>query len=310
MAEEVFEPVGFMSPQIFGIPVDRDIQFSNHKNVYRKRTEKRQRKLIVKLAFIKPFLRKGEKVLLITTGYSPLSSPAQYLTGFVFIYLKRSLFVFTNFRIIHVPTTPSYDYRNSIAQIAYGGCQSIVLKGGTLTVQYAQLGKTEKFRGIARAERKKIKALLKKNIPLSGTKTHLAGRYHLCPRCAHKLSDGKYVCEKCQQKFKNKIGAAILAILFPGGGYFYTRHYLLGFLDALLEIFLIVYIAFIVNDIVHAIRPSLVQLVLIPAIFIFVKLAAVVHSTHFISEFIPVSTYSTKTSKRPALKTPASSLKE
>ena len=105
MAEAVFEPVGFLGPQIFGLPVNREILFSNHNDVYKKRVETRQRKLIVKISFLKPFLKKGEQVLLITTGYSPLNSLAQYLTGFVFVYLKRSLFVFTNYRILHIPAT-------------------------------------------------------------------------------------------------------------------------------------------------------------------------------------------------------------
>jgi hypothetical protein len=52
MAEKAFEPVGIMAPQIFGLPVDRESMFSNHKKVYKKRTEKRQRKLIIKLPFL------------------------------------------------------------------------------------------------------------------------------------------------------------------------------------------------------------------------------------------------------------------
>jgi hypothetical protein len=80
MAEKAFEPVGIMAPQIFGLPVDRESLFSNHKKVYKKRIEKRQRKLIIKLSFLKPFLKKGEKILLVSTGYSPITSLAQYVT--------------------------------------------------------------------------------------------------------------------------------------------------------------------------------------------------------------------------------------
>ena len=135
MAEKVFEPTGMMGPQIFGLPVDRETLFSNHKSIYKKRIENRQRKLIVKLPFLKPFLKQGEKILLVSTGYSPIESLAQYVTGFAFVYLKRSLFVFTNHRIFHVPTTPGYKYKNSISQIAYAGCQSLEMKGGTLVAQ-------------------------------------------------------------------------------------------------------------------------------------------------------------------------------
>lgn len=287
MSEAGFQPAGFMSPHIFGLPVDRNILFSNHKEVYKKRTEKRQRKLFVKIGSLKPFLRRNESILLVTTGYSPLNSPAQYLTGFVFSYLKRSIFVFTNQRIIHLPTTSTYKYKNSIAQIAYTGCQSIVMKGGTLIVQYAKFGRVEKFKAIAVRERKKIRALLKKNIPLSGTKGHLAGRIHLCPRCAHRLVEKKYECANCQLNFKSRLVAAILAILVPGGGYFYVRQFLIGALDAVLELFLLIYSVFLIRDFYDQVPVNTIYLAVIPLLFLYIKIAAVIHSNHFTAEFIP-----------------------
>jgi len=286
MAEKAFEPVGIMAPQIFGLPVDRESLFSNHKKVYKKRIERRQRKLIIKLPFLKPFLKKNEKILLVSTGYSPITSLAQYVTGFLFVYLKRSLFVLTNYRIFHVPTTTNYKYKQSIAQIAYAGCQSISLKRGTLVVQYAKFGQTEKFRAIGFSERKKIRALLKSK-PLSATNPQLGERIHLCPQCTHPLSAGKYVCESCRLKFKNKLTAYILAILLPGGGYFYTRHVLIGLLNAVVELLLLFYIVVTLQDFLNNIKGSLIYLVAYGAIFVAVKVISVIHSVHFIQEFIP-----------------------
>jgi hypothetical protein len=37
MAEKAFEPTGMMGPQIFGLPIDRETLFSNHKSIYKKR---------------------------------------------------------------------------------------------------------------------------------------------------------------------------------------------------------------------------------------------------------------------------------
>jgi hypothetical protein len=286
MAENAFEPTGIMGPQIFGLPVDRNTLFSNHKNIYKKRVENRQRNFIVKLPFLKPFLKSGEKILLVSTGYSPIASLAQYITGFLFVYLKRSLFVFTNHRIFHVPTTPNYKFKQSLSQIYYAGCQSIELKGGTLVVQHAKSGKIEKFKAVALAERKKIRALLKQK-PFSGSKSQVGERFHLCPQCTRLLEVAKYVCESCGLKFKNKITAYILAILFPGGGYFYARHYLLGLLNAIVEIFLLVYIAMTVEGVLNRIDGSLVYLLVLGFIFVAVKVISVIHSTHFIAEFIP-----------------------
>jgi hypothetical protein len=231
------------------------------------------------LPFLKPFLKKGEKILLVSTGYSPITSLAQYATGFIFVYLKRSLFVFTNHRIFHVPATPNYQFKDTIAQIYYDGCRSISMKGGTLVVEYAKFGQMEKFKAIAFSERKKIKALLKAK-PISGTKTRLGERFHLCPRCTHPLSTGKYVCESCQLKFKNKIIAYIIA-------YFYTRHYLIGLLNAIVEIFLLAYIAVTLQDVLNKVEDSMKYLAVMGAVYLAVKTISVIHSTHFIEEFIP-----------------------
>ncbi|MBT8331043.1 MAG: hypothetical protein KJP06_01825 [Deltaproteobacteria bacterium] len=286
MAEKAFEPVGMMGPQIFGLPVDRDTLFSNHHEVYKKRVEKRQRKLIVKLSFLKPFLKKSEKIILTTTGYSPINFLPQYATGFFFVYLKRCLFVFTNFRIFHVPTTPIYKFKQSISQILYVDCESIALKGGTLTVQYAQNGITEKFKAIALQERRKLKALTKR-MPLSGTQSHLGRRSHLCPRCTALLDSDKNICNACQLKFKNKIVAFILAILFPGGGYLYTRHYFIGLLNAIVEIFLAGYFYLIWQNVIQKPENRMIYLVGLVAIFVAVKIISAVHSSHFVEEFIP-----------------------
>ncbi len=286
MADKAFEPSGLMGPQIFGLPVDRETLFSNHKKIYKKRIENRQRKLIVKLPFLKPFLKRGEKILLVSTGYSPIASLAQYVTGFLFVYLKRSLFVFTNHRIFHIPATANYQFKNAIAQILYDGCRSISLKGGTLVVEYAKFGQTEKFKAIALSERKKIKALMKAK-PFAGTKTQLGKRSYLCPQCTHQLTTGKYVCESCELKFKNKIVAYIVAILFPGGGYLYTRHYFIGLLNAVVEISLLVGIALTLQDMLNKVQGSIKYLALMGAIYLAVKIISVIHSTHFINEFIP-----------------------
>ena len=287
MAEAVFQPAAILDPKVVGLPVDREVLFSNHKNLYKKRIEKRQRKLFVKIGPVKPFLRRNEKILLVTTGYSPLSSLAQVLTGFFFSYLKRSLFVFTNQRIIHLPATSSYNYRDTLAQIAYSGCKSIALKGGTLVVEYSRRGKIEKFKAIAVPERKKIRALLKKSIPLSGTKGHLAARIHLCPRCARPLTAKKYKCSHCQLGFKGRIVTALLAIVVPGGGYFYVRQYLLGALDAVLEGFLLAFSIVLLIDYYDRILVNKIYLVGIPAIYLYVKITAIIHSSHFIDEYIP-----------------------
>lgn len=286
MAEQKPPTFGIIRQRIFGIPVDRKILFSNHKNIYKKKIEKRQRKLIVKIPFIKPFIKENERVLLITTGYSPTSTIEKYLIGWLFIYLKRSLFVFTNKRIFHIPTTPIYSYRNSIAQILYSYCKSIYMNGKSLVVDYTRYGKEEKFLGIAGKEKNKIKQLLK-TIHLEAKEGEASKRIHLCPRCTNELSKGSYVCESCKLKFKTNTAAIIISIIFPGGGYFFTRQYFLGTIAALTEIILLIYLVTSLNNTLNGAEHKIFSLAIYAFAILFVKAISILHSLDFIKEFIP-----------------------
>ncbi len=281
-------PIGILGYRIFGLPVDREVLFSNHKNVYKKKIENRQRKLIIKIPFLKPFIDVTEKILLTTTGYSPITTIDKFLIGWLFVYLKRSLFVFTDQRIFHIPTTPVFKYRYSVAQIPYGACKSIVMKGRTLVVEYKKGGRIEKFFGIAGKERKKIKELLK-ILPLGKEEADVAERTFLCPRCSSHLTEKKYICEKCELKFKTKFATILNAIFLPGGGYFYTRQYFLGGIAAVLEIVLIVFAAISWIDAVNGLPNSIIWLLLYVSAFVLVKIITVVQTTAFIEEFIPKS---------------------
>ena len=139
---------------MFNLPVNTDVMFTNHKNIYKPAIEKRQRKLLQKISFIKPFLHDGETILCVSTGCSPASLIEQFLTGWIIYYLKRSLYIFTNERIFHIPTKKDFSYRSSIAQILYSDCQSITIKGRNLTAIYKN-GTKDKFFYLS--ESKKIK---------------------------------------------------------------------------------------------------------------------------------------------------------
>jgi len=284
--EKIQRTIGIIGQHVFGIPVDREVLFTNHKNVYKKKIEKRQRKLIVKISFIKPFIKENEKVLLITTGYSPVSTSEKYLIGWLFIYLKRSLFVFTDQRIFHIPATSVYSYRNSIAQILYSGCKSIVMKGRTLVVEYTKYGKIEKFFGIAGKEKNKIKQLLE-TIHLEANKSEASERTHLCPRCTSELSKGKYICEICKLKFKTNAMAILFSVIFSGGGYLYTRQYFLGIIALLIEVTLFIFLAASLVYMLNGAENKIFSLVLFAFAIVLTKAISILHSLDFIKEFIP-----------------------
>ena len=278
--------IGIIREKIFGLPVDRKILFTNHVNVYKKKIEKRQRKLIIKLPFLRFFLKENETILLVTTGYSPTGSIEKFLIGWLFVYLKRSLFVFTNNRVFHIPTTPSYKFRHSISEIIYSGCKKMTINGSTLVVEYHKYSKLEKFFGIDRRERKKLRSLFNSIYHKTGRKEFLS-RNNLCPQCTVPLVDGSYNCEKCQLKFKTKLMAFLYTLLVPGGGYIYIRQYFLGIVTAIVELILLVYLGSALADVIDGQGLRLFRLASFGFALVFTKCISLLHVSDFIKEFIP-----------------------
>lgn len=272
--------------QIQGLPVDTAVSFLDHKNRYKKRIEKQQRKLLAKLGFLAPFLEPGEKILFVAVGCSPFSAIEQLLTGAWIYLLKRCLFVFTDKRVFHVPTKSNLAYRKSIAQILYADCSSLQIKRSALVANYKN-GSSEKFQGIAGGARKKIAELFK-NVTFEGTASPMLERAHLCPRCTKPLVKDYYTCPHCSLEFKNKIKARRFSVLLPGGGYFYTRNIALGILDALAESLLsVVLLVALVNTILGD-PEAAVALGFVAAILALEKLITIMHSNSFVDEFIPL----------------------
>ncbi len=283
--EATNQPVSFQEQNPVDLPLDRETLFSNHRNVYNKRVEKRQTNLLKKIPFIKNFLQDEEKILLVTTGCSPVSILEQLVTGWIFIYLKRCMFIFTNKRIFHIPTSMSYSCRDSIAQILYTDCKLIRMKGRTLLVEYKN-GKTEKFHYVAWREKKKIRTLLE-TISLEGSPSKALGRVHICPRCIHELEEEKYTCPNCHLEFKNKAEGRTISLIYPGGGYFYTRHPFLGVGDAITETLLLVLVIVSLLNVFKGAKGSAVGLFIFALALAIEKAITVYHSNHFIEEYIP-----------------------
>lgn len=271
---------------MYGIPVDREVLLTNHKNVHKKRIAKRRRKLVEKITFLKPFLEENEKVLLVAKGYSPVSTFEKYLIGWFFIYLKRSLFVFTNQRMFHIPTTSAYTYRDTIAQIIYSGCKSMAMRGRSLIIEYSKPSTTERFLWLSGKEKKKITELLK-TITLNTQPDQRAERTHLCPSCTKALSKDTYACKSCGLKFKTKIAAILFSILFPAGGYLYTRKYFLGFIGVLIEIVLVSVMVLSLMNIKNGVEGSIYWFLFSIVALLFEKAVMIFHTSDLIKEFIP-----------------------
>lgn len=257
----------------------------------KKSIEKEQTYLVEKIQFIKPFIFEDEKIFLITKGCTPFTFLESMTVGAMITVIKRALFVFTNKRILHIPVGLYLSYKHSIAEINYADCNEIVMSTGlfskNLYVKYKS-GKTEKFTAFHHSA-KKIKKLLE-SIPLEGTPSNSRERYHLCPRCTKPLTKDKYTCPNCRLEFKNKQEARKISILLPGGGYFYTRHPILGLGDAITEtIFILLIIGswLSMDDPTVAPEEGIAGMVVFGIILLIEKIITVYHSNHFIKEFIP-----------------------
>ncbi len=287
MKEKRIQQVG--AQELSGLRVDTAVLFSDHNDIYKRRVEKRQRKLLAKLGSLAPFLEPGEKILHVIIGFSPASFVEQMLTGAFLHPLKRSLFVITNRRILHIPTTRSLSYHCSISQIMYADCRQLRIRGSTLIARYKS-GRTEKFHCISRKGRKKVRALLR-SMSLEGRTSPMLERTHLCPRCTKPLIKDYYTCPHCSLKFKTKSWATTLSIIFPGGGYFYARHPFLGVFDAVMEtiftfLLIVVLAAFLMSS--PQAPQSLSQAIAVCVIvLVFEKLTTALFSSKCVEEFIP-----------------------
>ncbi len=271
------------------LPIDAGTMFADHKGVHKPRVEKKQRKLAEKVAFLKDFLEDGEQLLAITTAVSPTSFLEQWTTGIIFAYLKRCMLVFTDRRIFHIPTTSSFDYRGSVAEIRYGDLATIVEKGSRLKVAYKS-GAKDVFLYVRRSERKKIRVLLQA-ADLEGSSGSRRNRTHLCPECTQVLEADRFDCPGCAKEFKSRTKAQKLSLWLPGGGYFYTGHPYLGAIDAVVELmFLVVIISSLIPT------PDLALAAGFAVLLAIEKAISIYHANHFVEEYLPVEGVRTRKS--------------
>jgi len=269
----------------FDFPIQSEIMFADYKGNYNKKIEKKQKKLLSKIKFLKPFLDQDEKIFFITEGCSPMSRLDALLASGVVYNLKLCFLVFTNKRIFHIPTDFHYKYRNSIAQILYSDINNISIKSSELRVEYKS-GLKEKFSRIPFGYRKKIRNILEK-ISLEGIPSENKQRNHLCPKCGKELKTDIFECTNCHLEFKSKSEGKRRAIVCPGGGYFYTGHPILGTLDAITEFSFMIIIVRSFIDVLQGIEGGLFSLFFYGISLIIEKTVTVFHSNKFLSEYIP-----------------------
>jgi hypothetical protein len=273
---------------MLGLPVNKEICFSNHKEEFKEKILENQTKTLTKFAsFLKPLLEPGEEIWLSMEATSPMSFLEQWTTGWVIYYLKRCVLIFTNKRILHFPTKHNFTPKHSVSQVRYGDIEEFKLSGllgRVLKIEYKS-GKKEKFYYIKSREFNKLKTL--GHLFIKDQPSHLRERHFLCPRCTTPLLKDIFSCPNCNLEFKNMKEAIRLSILFPGGGYFYTGHPVLGLIDVITEGGLLL-------ELIVSLFKSLMTMeswgfVLLFAVLLFYeKLITIYHVKQYIGEYIPM----------------------
>ncbi len=233
-------------------------------------------------------LEPGEDVLYIAPAVSPFSTWEFLTTGWILMILKRSLLAVTDRRLLHVPLTVRGASRRSIAEIRYAEARELKVHGvfnGVLDVVAAS-GRKERFSSLPRAAKKKLAALLAGRANPAAPPAAGLARHFLCPRCRRRWA-GEEKCGQCGLAFKNGRLGFWMALLAPGGGYFYTGHPWLGIGDALAEMFLLVLLLLGIGGMVMGEPDSAGITVVAAGLLALEKLISVYHTRHFLAEALP-----------------------
>jgi hypothetical protein len=276
----------------FGLRVNQEICFTAHNNQFHKGTRDRQLKILRGWApTLKQVLKPDEEIWLAVRAVSPMSWFEQLTTGWMIYYLKRCGLVFTNKRILHLPTTMNFKPKFSVAQVAYGDIAETKLAaflGRVLKLKYRS-GKKESFNYIEPRDFKKLKVLLP-SLPREGQPSEVSERHHLCPRCQARLLKGKFTCPSCRLQFKDGERAIKLSILYPGGGYFYTGHPILGIGDAIVEGVLLI---ILIGGLITAWAgdqgaEARILVAIVGGALALEKAQTIYHAIHYVNEYIPL----------------------
>ncbi len=271
------------------LPVDRAVCLTNEKGEQSDKARKQQARVLGRLGqFVQKFMEPEERILYAAPAVAPMTALEQVLKGWHVYYLKACALVFTDRRILYLPTTTGGKPRNSLAQARYGDISDFKIKGllgGTLELAYKN-GRKETFTIQGMGDRKKIESFLGKKVP-GGEPTDRRDRHFLCPRCLKPLVADKYLCPSCRLAFRTPGQAVKYALLLPGGGFFLTGHVWFGLQSALADI--ILFVMFLSTLVAAHGKPELMG----ASVFMLVlmalnKLVALMHARHHVGQYLSI----------------------
>lgn len=198
---------------------------------YARRRAAARLRLLKKLdAKLTRILHPGEKVCFVTKG-SMASKAERFFAGHAVAYhINLRALVFTTERVILVHIGIFSKPHALVSELSYGAIRKLSSTwSGFCEVKLAN-GKTHRFSGVPRADRKFLREFLSKMIPgnadeaASGLSAASDGLVHLCPHCYTALPGRPRACVRCGGGIKAASTAALLSFGLPGLGNWYLGH--------------------------------------------------------------------------------------
>ena len=210
----------------------------------------RQKRLLQRFsAHLRRALRNGELLLLATPAVQKSTVLDKIYLGFLLSnHFRYCVLVFSTQRIFVFPTGSDFLPRRSLSAIELGDVEATDLAGilsTRLRVRFRN-GSSESFRLVYEG----VRSHLERQLPslLSKTASGHGERVFLCPNCYALIPKDTYACSSCGTHFKTPDEARRRSLLIPGGGYFYTKEYFYGILDAFAESILLLYMFLVIVD--------------------------------------------------------------
>ncbi len=197
------------------------------------------RKKVALLQAVEPLFEKmlfpREEVRFATSGIF-CSFAEQYMLGALSTYINRTVFIFTNFRIILLNVDSKAKPLHMKWHIPYDQIRRFKTGGLSSSMVFKLKNKkTITFSSMPACDRKPVRAFVNEMIGRAETEAfhlpHYACRDNLCPGCYAPIPKGVYECEKCGDRFIKPGKPTLMSACLPCLGDFYMGHRTLGSIE-------------------------------------------------------------------------------
>ena len=170
----------------------------------------------------------GERIEFVTRGILN-SFVEQYFMGIWSYVVNRTVFLFTNYRVILLNSDRKSRAKVMMWQIPYARMRKYGAGTVAGSVGFKLSRRTYKFFGVPRGDRKRLKEFMRGKLEAARTgalefPSH-EDRDPLCPRCGTPLVARARACAECGDEMINPMVPAAMSLAIPGLGDLYLGHH-------------------------------------------------------------------------------------